>query len=117
MQINTPEELMRSRYDAFIREDWQYIANTSINQSVEELADSTPITWLKLEVLDAYDNIVEFKAYYKLSGDIAVLHEKSSFIKVEDQWKYKDGELYPSNIQRNESCPCGSGRKFKKCCS
>ncbi|QOY53414.1 SEC-C metal-binding domain-containing protein [Candidatus Sulfurimonas baltica] len=22
-----------------------------------------------------------------------------------------------SKVQRNESCPCGSGKKFKKCCA
>lgn len=23
---------------------------------------------------------------------------------------------HPENIGRNEICPCGSGKKFKKCC-
>ena len=41
---------------------------------------------------------------------------KSSFIKEDGTWKYLDGELYNSKIERNESCPCGSGKKFKKCC-
>lgn len=117
MKINTPEELMRSRYEAFVKEDWQYIADTSMHQSIEELSDSGPITWLKLEVLKSYENIVEFKAYYKIDDTIEVLHEKSTFIKVNDIWKYQDGVLYPSKILSKEECPCGSGKKFKKCCS
>ncbi len=115
MNVSTPEELMRSRYEAFVRQDWQYIADTSMHQTIEELSDSSSIEWLKLDVLNAYDDIVEFKAYYKMNGKIEVLHEKSSFIKIENTWKYKDGDLYPSSIQRNEICPCGSGKKFKKC--
>ncbi|MFT5661083.1 MAG: SEC-C motif-containing protein [Sulfurimonas sp.] len=117
MNVNTPEELMRSRYDAFIREDWQYIANTSINQTIEELSTSPSLTWLKLDVIKAYDNVVEFKAYYKHENIIEVLHEKSTFIRVDNVWKYQDGTLYPSKINSNDLCPCGSGKKFKKCCS
>ena len=116
ISVSTPEELMRSRYDAFIREDWDYICATSINQTLEELTDLNYIKWLKLDVIDAYDNIVEFKAYYKENGKIKVLHEKSRFTKVDGIWKYLDGELYNTKIERNESCPCGSRKKFKKCC-
>lgn len=116
-QCLTPEELMRSRYDAFVKQDWNYLAQTSINQTIEELSQPTSIKWLKLDVLDAYDNIVEFKAYYKENEKIDVLHEKSNFVKVDGLWKYSDGELFNSKIERNESCPCGSGKKFKKCCA
>ncbi len=111
-----PKELMISRYEAFVKEDWEYIAKTSVHQTLEELQSSLPIEWLKLDVLDSHDDIVEFKAYYKENGVIHVLHEKSKFLHVEDEWKYLDGELYNSKVQRNESCPCGSGKKFKKCC-
>jgi SEC-C motif-containing protein len=75
------------------------------------------LEWLKLDVLNAYENIVEFKAYYKENGKIAVLHEKSFFIEENGVWKYKDGELFNAKVERNEPCPCGSGKKFKKCCS
>lgn len=117
MIINTPEELMRSRYDAFVKKDWQYIADTSVNQTLEDLSESSPISWLKLDVINAYADVVEFKAFYKINDKIEVLHEKSNFIKVDGKWKYKDGELYESKISRNEECPCGSGKKYKKCCN
>ena len=42
---------------------------------------------------------------------------------VEDRAYMKPMETHPTPIQRargrvgrNEPCPCGSGRKFKKCC-
>jgi SEC-C motif-containing protein len=115
-QLLNPKELMISRYEAFKRQDWSYIAQTSIYQTFEELNHPSSIEWLKLEVLDAKDDIVEFKAYYKEADKLYVLHEKSKFIQVDGVWKYLDGELYDTKIQRNESCPCGSKKKFKRCC-
>ena len=114
---STPEQLMRSRYDAFVKKDWEYIANTSIHQTVEELNVPTSIEWIKLDVIDSYDDIVEFKAYYKENEKVNVLHEKSRFIKENGEWKYLDGELFHAKVQRNEECPCGSGKKYKKCCA
>jgi len=113
----TPKELMISRYKAFVAKDWHYLAQTAINQSEEELKMMPELEWLKLDVLNAYENVVEFKAYYKENGTIGVLHEKSFFVEVDGEWKYKDGELFSTKVQRNEPCPCGSGKKFKKCCA
>lgn len=113
----TPKELMKSRYDAFVNENWEYLAKTSLHQTIEDLQDSPYINWLKLDVITAYDNVVEFKAYYKIGHKIEVLHEKSTFVKDDGIWKYKDGEMFDSIIQRNETCPCGSGKKFKRCCA
>ena len=60
----TPQELMRSRYDAFVQEDWSFLAATSVHQTIEELSGSLPIEWLNLDVIDADNDIVESKAYY-----------------------------------------------------
>jgi len=113
----TPKELMISRYEAFVKKDWDYLARTSTSQSKEELAMMPELEWLKLDVLDAYDAVVEFKAYYREHEKIGVLHEKSHFIQENGTWKYKDGELFNTKIERNEPCPCGSGKKYKKCCA
>lgn len=112
----TPKELMISRYEAFKSSNWDYLADTSLHQSIADLQGAEHIEWLKLDVLNAYDNIVEFKAYYKENGMLHLLHEKSRFLLEDGVWKYDDGELFNTKIQRNEPCPCGSGKKFKKCC-
>ena len=52
------------------------------------------------------------------------MHEVSTFVKESDGWKFEDGELVGETpivreepkIGRNDPCPCGSGKKFKKCC-
>ena len=119
----TPQELMRSRYSAYVRADGRYLVKSAIieNQVEDDAAliqeFSNSVDWLKLDVLNETKDTVEFKAYYKDGETIHVLHEKSNFVLEDGIWKYKDGELYNSKIERNESCPCGSGKKYKKCCA
>lgn len=112
----TPEELMRSRYSAFVKCDNNYLAFSDANNNLYKENIKNLTNWLKLEIIDAYENIVEYKAYYRQNNEIKVLHEKSSFKKIDGIYKYDSGELYNSKIQRNEMCPCGSGKKFKRCC-
>lgn len=116
------EELMRSRYSAYVIADGAYLvfSTTKENRYNDDIAlieeFSRSVEWLKLHVLQSSENMVEFKAYYRDRDGIQVLHEKSNFVIEDGVWKYKDGTLYNSKIERNESCPCGSRKKFKKCC-
>lgn len=121
-KANSAEELMRSRYSAYVKGDSAYLIKTSSKENqhvddaklIEEFSNS--VEWLKLDVLHVEKRKVEFKAYYKEDNKIHVLHEKSNFIFHDDMWLYVDGKLFNSKVERNESCPCGSGKKFKKCC-
>ena len=90
----TPKELMISRYEAFVRRDWNYLEKTATNQSIEELELMPEIEWLRLEILDAKGSQVEFKAYYRDANGLGVLHERSNFIQENGVWKYHDGEFY-----------------------
>jgi len=58
-------------------------------------------------------------------GEEQVHHEVALFKKIEDQWFFSEAE-YPKyktivrtekKIGRNDPCPCGSGKKYKKCCA
>jgi SEC-C motif-containing protein len=48
----------------------------------------------------------------------------ATFIREADGWKFEDGDLVPEKpivreapkVGRNDPCPCGSGKKYKKCC-
>ena len=62
--------------------------------------------------------MVEFKAYYIFDGKQHMHHEKSTFLKVNDMWKYVDGEIYEDkvNFTNNKKCICESGLKYKRCC-
>lgn len=120
----TPEQLMRSRYSAFVTHDMQYIYETMAQSKVFTSQNiPAPLKWINLEVLNSSDHsdvgYVEFKAYYLDHDRLNCLHEKSSFVKLDGRWIYQAGDLIPEptlKILRNDSCPCGSGRKFKKCC-
>lgn len=97
----TPEQLMRSRYTAYVLQKADYlVATTHISKrkfySKEAILEwSKSNTWLKLEVIDAYDNIVEFKAYYLNENQKAqVHHEKSTFKNEDNFWYYVDGKFY-----------------------
>ena len=66
--------------------------------------------------------MVEFRALYRSIAGMGVLHERSSFLCENGCWSYVDGELIEAGALqsgktgRNEPCPCGSGKKYKKCC-
>ncbi|MDD5400066.1 MAG: YchJ family protein [Sulfurimonas sp.] len=119
---STPKQLMRSRYSAYVLGDGEYIVKTTVKENryeddielIKEYAKS--VIWLNLEVLQAKDAMVEFKAYYRDAEGIKVQHEKSNFVKEDGMWLYKGGLLLNSKIERNIACPCGSGKKYKKCC-
>lgn len=135
------EALMRSRYAAYAlgRYDW-LVESTHPDFreeiSAEKLAEQgKDVHWLRLEMGhcendapvgengECYD-IVEFRAFYELDGIPRQLGEKSFFQRKDDKIYYVDGvALRPTayrrpgpKVGRNDPCPCGSGKKYKKCC-
>lgn len=135
-KAQTAEELMRSRYSAFVLSEIDYIIETNhadtrheINRAeVEEWSKSS--SWNGLEVVSTENGganddsgIVEFKANYTLDGKPVVHHERGEFSKVAGQWYFVDGQIIRDSIRRdgpkigrNDPCFCGSGKKYKKCC-
>jgi len=133
----TAEALMRSRYTAHAIGSYEYLG-TSIHPdmrgdlSVEEIKEwSEKISWPGLVTLAPKDGgenditgEVEFVANYKLGGVPQEMHEHSFFRKEGDDWYYVEGMVQNHDtyrreapkVGRNEACPCGSGKKYKKCC-
>jgi len=127
----TAEALMRSRYTAYTRDDFAYVIRTnhpSTRPSEKDFDDGVKIDWLGLDILSASggeedrEGGVEFVARYQVNGQKMQQHERSQFVKEEGQWFYLDGEIVKpppvrvEKVGRNEPCPCGSGKKYKKCC-
>ena len=93
-----PESLMRSRYTAYTLHNADYIYATTYpaerrhHNKKDILAWAKSCHWLKLEVLKAEGNSVEFKAYYLDSSlKPQVHHERSFFKMVGDAWFYATG--------------------------
>jgi len=128
----TAEALMRSRYTAYVVKDYDYVIRTcqaDNRPKQDEFTDQLDLKWHGLEVLrteqgqaDDDQGVVEFVARYEAAGATYNHHEVSKFVKEEGKWYYLDGDLLrPPQAQslkigRNEPCPCGSGKKYKKCC-
>jgi SEC-C motif domain protein len=99
----TPKHLMRSRYTAYALGNYgkyllaTWLPETSNGLTVESLSEKS-LEWVKLEVLNSSqkgdEGIVEFKAYYKTKDEeLKILHEMSSFLRIERRWYYVEGEI------------------------
>lgn len=120
----TPEQLMRSRYSAFALANTDYLLDTSSEQlknslSQEELKQTCQsFQFISLQVVSAQGDKVEFVANLLHGNELHPLHEISTFVQQQQQWKYDTGVIQPSSIiklGRNDKCPCGSNKKFKQC--
>ena len=133
----TAEKLMRSRYSAYVVGEVDYVHNTlhpdhRADHDLEAARKwSNDSEWLGLQILNTSEGqaddatgVVEFKASYRDRSGTHHAHEVSQFERVDGKWMYVDGAM-PSpetvvrsgkKVGRNEPCPCGSGKKYKKCC-
>ena len=120
----TPEQLMRSRYTAFSLNYPDYLLHTSSIQlkaelSRQSLVDTIEVfSFIKLEVIETKDNFVTFHAHLLNDNEYHQLKETSTFVQEQGLWKYDSGKLHdiPTvKLSRNDLCPCGSNKKFKKC--
>ena len=126
----TAEATMRSRYVAYTQKDNDYLLKTwheSTRPQDEPPVGDEDVVWTGLEILRTEDGleydhqgVVEFRAKCRVNGDAGGLDEASDFVKENGQWFYVDGRgispVTSQKVGRNDPCPCGSGKKYKKCC-
>jgi SEC-C motif-containing protein len=124
----TAQALMRSRYTAYVRGDVAYLERSwdpaTRPPALGSAADGPE--WLGLEIVSTHagapddrEGTVEFVARYRDHGAEGRMHEVSRFRKEDGGWLYVDGRIggdIAPKVGRNDPCPCGSGKKFKKCC-
>ena len=131
------EALMRARYAAFVTGQVDFL-HDSLHPEHRQDHDvaatrrwAESAQWMGLQVVNAQggegddtEATVEFIATYKDNGMVKPHHEISLFKKLNDEWFYVEGRLVipktstrgQPKVGRNDPCPCGSGKKFKKCC-
>ncbi len=128
---------MRSRYSAYVVQDVDYVIKTHAPETVHTVdrdgaeAWSQEADWKGLDIVSTDkgganddEGMVEFVARYVLDGELHTHHERSRFRRIDGVWFYLDGEMVrpepvvrsTPKVGRNDPCPCGSGKKFKKCC-
>ena len=121
----TAEQLMRSRYTAYVLKNIPYIVATTVPSQqtllethlLQEWADNT--TWLGLEILKTENltktqSAVEFKAIFQDEEGELTHQERSIFVKIENRWYFVDPTVSLPTMK--QPCVCGSGKKFKHCC-
>lgn len=124
---------MRSRYAAFVCHNLDYIEATNTEEAAVTFARSTMETslpdtkWLGLEIGEVTetetDATVRFSFRYSYKERDQIQVEIARFVRSEKLWLYDSSEVNPKSppvrvvqIGRNDPCPCGSGKKYKKCC-
>ncbi|MCI5727219.1 MAG: SEC-C domain-containing protein [Clostridium sp.] len=92
--------------------------NESLKNSydLEQIEETTELV-LDLDLEKLYFNMLDAKAEYLYTlpqWDGIFSEEKREEIKKE----YKESKIVrnENKIGRNDPCPCGSGKKYKKCC-
>ena len=118
---------MRSRYSAYALGELAYLKTTwHADFCPPDLALEPAIRWIGLEILAFEDGEnaarVEFEARFLTHDRVDAVHECSSFVREQGKWLYTEGKMLPPGFTpwkpgRNENCPCGSGKKFKRCCA
>ena len=90
----TAEELMRSRYTAFVRRCWSYVSKTQTERFTGH--DDDALNWTQLVVHSSEsggendsEGWVTFTASFEQSGDVQEMTEKSYFVKKSKQWLYE----------------------------
>ena len=128
----TPQQLMRSRYSAYCHHDknpqcYHYILQTyhskaRAEHSVADIADfAKAVRFIGLKIIDDAKltaTQVHFMASYLVGDKLEVLDEVSDFELEQGHWMYCSGVLteHPATrLSRNDTCPCGSGKKYKQC--
>lgn len=131
--------LVRSRYTAFCRKHYDYLVATTHPDFRDDLTadgirDATrDVRWLRLDIRESGEvadkdgksgETVTFTAFYEQDGIPYQMAETSYFQRREGRLYYVEGVGHrplayrrpAPKIGRNDPCPCGSGKKYKKCC-
>jgi len=135
------QDLLRARYSAFALNEIDFILSSHHPKTAKEVKRAEVEEWAKssdwesLEIVQTEageksdaQGLVTFCAKYRPHKEGAETEEhweQALFEKEGGEWKFLDargvhhGPIVRTEpkIGRNDPCPCGSGKKYKKCCA
>ena len=99
----TAEQLMRSRYSAFVLGRLEYLRETWHPTTRPAALDlGRDVRWAGLDILATSggspleaEGTVEFRASYVVAGRPGAQHERSRFLRESGRWLYLDGVALP----------------------
>lgn len=129
----TAEALMRSRYTAFVTRQLDHFERTHAPEiredfnraEAERMAEECEFKGLEIRKSseDGDSAEVEFVIRFRRGKQDMIQVERSQFRRENGHWFYVSGDIDPcepqrlvNKVGRNDPCPCGSGKKAKKCC-
>ena len=137
-EASTAEQVMRARYTAHAKVELDYL-ELSLHPDKREGYDrdvarewSENADWRGLDIIKTEgggkgddEGEVEFIAKFGWQGEDREHHERAYFRKESGTWYFFNGEEVKAGpyvrtapkVGRNDPCPCGSGKKYKKCCA
>lgn len=106
-QATSPEQLMRSRYTAYVRGDADHLFRTWHPRTrPDDLAPDPTTRWTGLRIVAAAGDTVEFVATWEGGR----MHEVSRFEQRAGRWVYVDGDVSqagPPSVGRSPlAAPC-----------
>ncbi|WP_405016117.1 YchJ family metal-binding protein [Kitasatospora sp. NBC_00070] len=98
LAATTAEQLMRSRYSAFVVGDEAYLLRTWAAATRPPSVDfDLELRWQRLEVLASTEGgafhtegTVTFRAHFVHQGEEGVMSERSGFVREDGAWVYRD---------------------------
>lgn len=138
-QAKTAEALMRARYSSYAKGETAFLVTSHLPERRGEFDEKAAQEWSKksqwkgLKIVSTQAGqegdtagTVRFTASYAIAEKAYEHHETAEFRKEKDgRWYFVDGGSPKSEpvvrdapkVGRNDPCPCGSGKKHKKCCA
>ncbi len=132
----TAEQLMRSRYSAYVKKEMDYIRESLHPEHRGDYDEASSRAWAEtaewqgIKILGTTaggpqdsEGEVEFLVTFTEKGVRQEHHEISNFKKEKGNWYFTTGKTMQrpvvrvaAKLGRNDPCSCGSGKKYKKCC-
>lgn len=114
--VQTPAQLMRSRYCAHVLKLIDYVVDTyhpscNAEQQRDSIAQSVESHWIKLDVADVEEGshpdegFVTFYAYFEDEKQLYCLGERSRFVRENNLWYYIDGEFLEKALPEFDPAP------------
>lgn len=130
----SPRQLLEARYQAFVDGNIDFLME-SIHPEVRDQHSRESVSswannskWLGLNIeeeeIEGDKGSISFAVKYEQEGRVMDHRETAEFRLEGERWYYYDS-TYPKGstvrrenpkVGRNDPCPCGSGKKIKKCC-
>ena len=130
---SSPRKLLEARYNTFVAGDVDFILESHHPETRAQVDRASIQAWSKesqwhgfeveSERVEGDKAFLRFAVRYTRGTETFTHREDAEFRKSDAKWMYFDSQ-FPKQESikrdgektgRNDPCPCGSGKKFKKC--